>query len=580
MYCEECGERLDGGPHVCKHLQLNAVQPQKVESKKGLIIGLAISAFIVIAIVILIGLMLIKGNILSAFSTQVDGFKTTIELNDLGDEKGYFIDLLDKFEGALRNKNIKKIWTMKSEINEGILDIESAIKKRGAQVLKLKEGLEGQDMSGIFVGEINLLEEFKKEVQSLIDRKEYTRATKKLEEWENLSRKINSASSYNLKINQIDVSSYPLVKVYLGIEDSLSGQYLEDLQLEYFYLSEKVDGDGSYIKKQISKAVQLDKMENLNINLVADVSGSMQGYPLMYAQEVMKNFVNTIQFPIGDQVSLISFSDTVYSEVSFSSDGNAIMNAINRLQLGNMTALYDALYVAINQTAMQSGAKCIIAFTDGMDNASQCTPEIVVELATRYSIPIFIIGVGADLNNMSLNYITNSTGGFYSNINSTSSMDAVYDAIYEYQKDLYLIEYETDQSKDTLATRELYINYLGENIVARSEYTFTPATLMETTTSYSQLFINDFIIYDSDFRYLTVADLRMLTKEQLRLARNEIYARRGRFFLDQGLQSYFNSKPWYNPTIRPDNFKESIFNDYEKANAYFIKDYENLHGFN
>ena len=46
--------------------------------------------------------------------------------------------------------------------------------------------------------------------------------------------------------------------------------------------------------------------------------------------------------------------------------------------------------MAVNQTAMQSGAKCIIAFTDGMDNVSKCDPSIVTELAIRYRIPISV----------------------------------------------------------------------------------------------------------------------------------------------------------------------------------------------
>ncbi|HHX59147.1 MAG TPA: YARHG domain-containing protein, partial [Epulopiscium sp.] len=474
-----------------------------------------------------------------------------------------------------KDRDTEKVEAPKSEVEEGVHS-----KKKELEVLELKAQLESQDILTVYMAEFDLIEAFKTEVESLIEKKDYTRAMQVLEEWKDFSSKINRASSDELKITQIDVSAYPIVKVYLGIQDYNGGQVLKDLTLEYFYLSEKIDGNESYIKKEITKAIRLDKMENLNINLVADVSGSMQGSPITYAQEVMRKFVGMIQFQIGDKVSLISFADQVYSELPFSSDANAVINAINGLKLGNKTALYDALYVAINQTAMQSGAKCIIAFTDGMDNASQCTPEIVVELATRYGIPIFIIGVGADLDNMNLNYITNSTGGFYRNIESTSSMDDIYNAIYEQQKDLYLIEYETDQLKDTFAARNLYMNYLSEDLVVNGEYKFTPAILMETTTSYSQLFINDFIIYDSDFRYLTVADLRMLTKEQLRLARNEIYARRGRMFLDQELQNYFNSKAWYRPTIRPDDFKEHIFNDYEKANAYFIRDYENLHGFN
>jgi hypothetical protein len=56
-----------------------------------------------------------------------------------------------------------------------------------------------------------------------------------------------------------------------------------------------------------------------------------------------------------------------------------------------------------------------------------------------------------------------------------------------------------------------------------------------------------FILPDSDQRLLGDADLKGLPLVELRLARNEIYARRGRFFVDQTLANYFSQFPWYHP---------------------------------
>ena len=56
-----------------------------------------------------------------------------------------------------------------------------------------------------------------------------------------------------------------------------------------------------------------------------------------------------------------------------------------------------------------------------------------------------------------------------------------------------------------------------------------------------------YIFADSDRVRLTPDRLRGLTRDQLRLARNEIYARRGRFFRDQQLAAYFSRFDWYKP---------------------------------
>lgn len=85
---------------------------------------------------------------------------------------------------------------------------------------------------------------------------------------------------------------------------------------------------------------------------------------------------------------------------------------------------------------------------------------------------------------------------------------------------------------------------------------------------------SDYIIDDSDSRYLTDSDLDGLDADQLRLARNEIYARHGRRFNDEELQAYFDSKSWYSGTINPDDFSESLLNEYEIENANLIKSRE------
>ena len=84
----------------------------------------------------------------------------------------------------------------------------------------------------------------------------------------------------------------------------------------------------------------------------------------------------------------------------------------------------------------------------------------------------------------------------------------------------------------------------------------------------------EYIIPDSDSRYLSADELAAYSKDQLRLARNEIYARHGRRFSDEALQAYFDSCSWYRGTVAPENFDVNVLNDYEKENLLTIKDVE------
>lgn len=90
---------------------------------------------------------------------------------------------------------------------------------------------------------------------------------------------------------------------------------------------------------------------------------------------------------------------------------------------------------------------------------------------------------------------------------------------------------------------------------------------------------SEYLLPDSDSRYLTEDDLEGFTAEQCRLARNEIYARHGRRFADAALQRYFDSLSWYNGMIEPADFNDSVFNSYERANCRLIVQYEQEHGY-
>ena len=83
----------------------------------------------------------------------------------------------------------------------------------------------------------------------------------------------------------------------------------------------------------------------------------------------------------------------------------------------------------------------------------------------------------------------------------------------------------------------------------------------------------EYILPTSDTAYLTDADVAGLSKEQIRLAINEIYARHGRIFEAEDLNQYFSSQSWYTPLYTADEFtamESSLLNDYEKANIQFL----------
>ena len=75
-----------------------------------------------------------------------------------------------------------------------------------------------------------------------------------------------------------------------------------------------------------------------------------------------------------------------------------------------------------------------------------------------------------------------------------------------------------------------------------------------------------FIFPESHLRRIRIPELVGLSRRKLRIARNEIYARKGRYFKSKDLKIYFRQFPWYQPyTWKP------RLNQIEKLNVRVIQ---------
>lgn len=102
----------------------------------------------------------------------------------------------------------------------------------------------------------------------------------------------------------------------------------------------------------------------------------------------------------------------------------------------------------------------------------------------------------------------------------------------------------------------------------------TGSTIVVPSSGSTETLSEDYIFPDSNTCYLSESEVKEKSKEELRIARNEIFARHGRLFNDAELQAYFNSKSWYKGTISAGAFNTNVFNDYEKKNLELIQKIE------
>lgn len=99
----------------------------------------------------------------------------------------------------------------------------------------------------------------------------------------------------------------------------------------------------------------------------------------------------------------------------------------------------------------------------------------------------------------------------------------------------------------------------------------------EESSSSSSGKSSEYIFPDSNSEYLATSDLKGMSQSQVRLALNEIYARRGATFETASNKKYFESKSWYKATCSKAEAQKK-FNKYEKTNVDLIVEYEKSKG--
>jgi Ca-activated chloride channel family protein len=154
----------------------------------------------------------------------------------------------------------------------------------------------------------------------------------------------------------------------------------------------------------------------LAVGLVLDSSGSMgRDYKMERARAAALHFVRT-SHP-DDEVFLIDFDSEAKVTLDFTSGLDAVAAALSAAQAGGRTALYDAVYLALEKLNgyRTQRRKVILLITDGADTASRRSSKDIAKLARESDVQIYAVGIcGSDLTPSDLSTITNFaevTGG-------------------------------------------------------------------------------------------------------------------------------------------------------------------------
>jgi Ca-activated chloride channel family protein len=230
-----------------------------------------------------------------------------------------------------------------------------------------------------------------------------------------------------------------LVNVYVTVTDQ-QGAPIGNLAKDDFSLNE--DGVPQRISV-FSKESQLP----LSIVLAVDTSSSTRK-DIRLELEAARQFIHSIIRP-QDAVSLYAFASDVSEMVTFTSKLHQIDSAINQVQVGGATSLYDAIYLGSKALMKREGRKVLVLITDGGDTSSAVDYKEALRAAQQsealvYSLIDVPVEASAGRNTggeHALIQISNDTGGKYYYAANISQLEKAFEQISDELRTQYLLAY-------------------------------------------------------------------------------------------------------------------------------------------
>jgi Ca-activated chloride channel family protein len=251
-------------------------------------------------------------------------------------------------------------------------------------------------------------------------------------------------------------------------------QYVEDLTRDDFHVYE------NGVPQQLTFFGKSNIP--LGVAICLDSSASMeQAMPI--AQEAAIRFARTLRS--ADLATVIDFDSTAKTAQSFTNDVDAIETAIRGTTAGGSTALFNALYVALNQLnklPVQDEhrvprRRAIVLLSDGADTSSLVDFQEVLDVASRSDTAIYSIGLGpretarpatAEEGDFVLRRLAEQTGGRAFFPKEARELADVYADIREELTRQYALAYESTGGARNGEWRRISVRVDRPNVLVRT----------------------------------------------------------------------------------------------------------------
>lgn len=201
--------------------------------------------------------------------------------------------------------------------------------------------------------------------------------------------------------------------------------------------------------------------EGIDIALVIDISGSMLAEDfkpnrMEAAKKITETFINSRQ---SDQIGLVIFSRDAFTQCPLTIDYSILKNLLLEVKSGMIedgTAIGNAIANGVNRLKdTKAKSKVMILLTDGVNNAGEVNPLTAAEIAKKFNVRIYTVGIGTmgqapypfqtpfgvryqmvpvEIDEQVLTKIANLTGGKYFRATGNKKLESIYAEIDKLEK--------------------------------------------------------------------------------------------------------------------------------------------------
>jgi tight adherence protein B len=213
-------------------------------------------------------------------------------------------------------------------------------------------------------------------------------------------------------------SAYPDIKLLVTLPGTVAGDAVTPAG---FVVSEGGE----------RRAAQITKVpgEQVEVMIVLDTSGSMQGAPIDAARTAAASFVDRV--PPGARVGVVGFGSTAALALPLTTDHAATKAAIGALVAGGETALYDGVALALDQFPPGGNSqRHLVLLSDGGDTASTGSLEAVAVKAKAAGARVNAVALATgESDETALRQLSQGGGGTLARATDAGSLAALYDTL-------------------------------------------------------------------------------------------------------------------------------------------------------